>query len=216
MAKRMKHDWTICGDEIVTLYTSGLSVRDIIPIIATKHGITYPSGTLTNFLGHRNVLRSKSDAHKLAIARSVRLCELCGEKHVPRNYNQRWCDECTGGGKHTKRVRIHGLPAKLYDKMFEDQEHRCAICRREFESCLNGKNKKTLFVDHDHTTGQVRGLLCPRCNNGMSYIDSVDWYCQALTYSEAAKTNTKPIYVKPPRMRRYVRNVAHDIKRSAI
>lgn len=212
MANRSKNDWSVCGDKIVAMYVSGLSVRDIIPLIAASDGITYPSGTLTNFLGRKGVLRSKVEAHKLAVSRMVRTCELCAKEHTPHNYNQRWCDECTGGGKHTRRVRIHGLPAKLYEQMFEAQEHRCAICRREFESCLNEKHKKTLFVDHDHVTGQVRGLLCPRCNNGMSYVDSIDWHRQALEYSATAKANSNPIYVKPPRMRRYVRNVAHDIR----
>jgi hypothetical protein len=49
----------------------------------------------------------------------------------------------------------------------------------------------------------------------MSYVDSIDWHRQALEYTEKARMSSNPVYVKPPRMRRYVRNVAHDIKRDA-
>ena len=41
-----------------------------------------------------------------------------------------------------------------YDKLLEEQSGCCAICE---------KNEK-LHVDHDHNTGEVRGLLCGSCN----------------------------------------------------
>jgi Zn finger protein HypA/HybF involved in hydrogenase expression len=208
---RKKHDWSEYGDEIIELYRSGLSVRDLIPVIAEKYGKTYASGTLTNFIGSRGALRSKVDARRLAISKARRLCELCGKTHAPRNWNQRWCDACTGFNKHKKRVRNHGLPATLFEKMFEEQNHKCKICDREFETCLNTREKKTLFVDHDHVTNQVRGLLCPRCNSGMSYIDNESWLARALQYIEDVRSQDEKICIKPPRMRRYVRNNPVDI-----
>lgn len=206
MARKNAIDWSIHGDEIVELYQSGLSVREIIPLVREKHGIEYPSGTLTNFLGRRGVLRTKAEAHRLAVSKQVRLCELCGKEHTPRNYNQRWCDECTGGGKYTKRVRIHGLPAAVYESLLAQQQHRCGICGKEFESCLNTKRKKTLYVDHDHETGQVRGLLCPRCNSALSYVEDSAWLSKAQRYLALAALEPNKVRVKPPRMRRYVRN----------
>lgn len=45
-----------------------------------------------------------------------------------------------------------------FDAMVEEQEGRCKIC---------GDAHKKLNVDHDHKTGEVRGLLCPRCNSAL-------------------------------------------------
>ncbi len=51
-----------------------------------------------------------------------------------------------------------GLTWDEYDMLLACQDHRCAIC--------GGKPRKhALSVDHDHNTGEVRGLLCSRCNH---------------------------------------------------
>lgn len=46
--------------------------------------------------------------------------------------------------------------------MLAKQDNKCAICKRVFEGIP--------FVDHDHETGQVRGLLCPVCNQFLGLI----------------------------------------------
>ena len=50
--------------------------------------------------------------------------------------------------------RAYGMTDAEFGAMYRNQRGRCAICHE------NGR----LVVDHDHTTGQVRGLLCNRCN----------------------------------------------------
>lgn len=77
-----------------------------------------------------------------------------------------------------KDARIHslktlyGLSQEEYVDMFEAQQGRCAICRRP-ESCANNQRtaKRLLCVDHDHTTGKVRGLLCMKCNHGLDHAN---------------------------------------------
>ena len=56
-----------------------------------------------------------------------------------------------------------------FHRLLEYQEGRCWTCRDE----ISGSD---LCVDHDHTTGLVRGLLCQRCNlaEGHGYLD-FDW-----------------------------------------
>lgn len=51
----------------------------------------------------------------------------------------------------------YGLTLKDYDKMLRQQKGKCLICDRE-------PLKTRLCIDHDHTSGKVRGLLCHPCN----------------------------------------------------
>lgn len=55
--------------------------------------------------------------------------------------------------------RNYDILEKDYNKMFWEQDGRCAICRKH-----QTELKKTLSVDHNHITGKVRGLLCHNCN----------------------------------------------------
>lgn len=60
--------------------------------------------------------------------------------------------------------RSFGLTLDEYDALVADQDGRCAICRDE------PKAGQFLHVDHDHGTGEVRGLLCVRCNNALGQL----------------------------------------------
>jgi hypothetical protein len=57
--------------------------------------------------------------------------------------------------------RNYGVTPQQYRKMLSDQEGVCAIC---FQTNPGGDR---LAVDHDHATGEVRGLLCHNCNIGL-------------------------------------------------
>lgn len=81
--------------------------------------------------------------------------------------------------------RTYGLTAAEYDRLYEHQGRRCAICRR-----ATGATKR-LAVDHDHTCcpgptscGRcVRGLLCGPCNDELAHArDSVDHFHRAIRY----------------------------------
>ena len=61
--------------------------------------------------------------------------------------------------------RNYGISLADYDEMLEAQDNGCAICGKMPE-----ENGQRLSVDHDHETGQVRGLLCRHCNSGLGYF----------------------------------------------
>ena len=50
--------------------------------------------------------------------------------------------------------------------MLENQNYKCKICLAD-----NKKYKRQLAVDHCHTTGKIRGLLCTPCNISLGYIN---------------------------------------------
>jgi hypothetical protein len=71
------------------------------------------------------------------------------------------------------RLRYHlqhtyGISLDKYNRLCEKQHNRCAICFRAHPG------HKRLCVDHSHTTGKVRGLLCHNCNLMLGvYNDSI-------------------------------------------
>lgn len=58
-------------------------------------------------------------------------------------------------------LKGYGLTPAAYDALFVAQGGLCAICR---SADTGHKRAKRMFVDHCHTTGVVRGLLCNYCN----------------------------------------------------
>jgi len=74
----------------------------------------------------------------------------------------------------------YGLSIDNYNKMFEQQEGRCGICKRHQTELI-----KKLVVDHCHDTGKVRGLLCDKCNRGVGFLgDNLEGIKSAVNYLE--------------------------------
>jgi len=68
----------------------------------------------------------------------------------------------------------YNLTPEEYTKMLESQGFKCPICE---------KSLIKPFVDHDHKTGKVRGLLCVTCNAGLGKLgDSITGLEKALAY----------------------------------
>lgn len=74
----------------------------------------------------------------------------------------------------------YGLAWEEYSAILEKQGGICAICG----GSANGKSEE-FCVDHDHETGQIRGLLCNKCNVGLAnFRDRSDLLCKAADYLE--------------------------------
>ena len=61
--------------------------------------------------------------------------------------------------------RNYNLSLEEYRDLFIVQNNACAICERTTNS-----DGRSLAVDHDHETGEVRGILCISCNRGLGYF----------------------------------------------
>ena len=91
------------------------------------------------------------------------------EKH--REKSRRWYAANPG----QNRVWKYGLSKSRYDAMVAFQHGLCAICHQAPE--------RGLYVDHDHTTGHIRGLLCLKCNSAIGLLgDSIEMVEDALEY----------------------------------
>jgi len=119
---------------------------------------------------------------------TTKICTKCGKEKVlgefyrePSHKNglQPWCKICmnratkkrynTPEGKKIVWERdlknLYGITFDEYNAIFEKQNGGCKICGKKL---LNGRQ---LDTDHDHKTGEVRGLLCSKCNRGLGCFE---------------------------------------------
>ena len=79
-------------------------------------------------------------------------CRGCNNKHRKLNYSFH--------KKRNEKLKAnYGLTLEEFDQILISQNNKCAICKSD-----NPGGRGTFHVDHNHTTGQVRGLLCHWCN----------------------------------------------------
>lgn len=90
--------------------------------------------------------------------------------------------------KHPKRhrkirlMRAYGISIEQFEHMRKKQGYMCAICAKEENKC----RYKTLCVDHCHTTGKVRALLCDKCNVGLGHFgESIERLSVAASYLQS-------------------------------
>ena len=89
------------------------------------------------------------------------ICLGCGEIFTGRKRDAKYChNRCRPKSRSNHLKRKFNLSVVDYERMFAEQDGRCAICSKP-QSAL----KKRLGVDHNHETGQIRGLLCGICNS---------------------------------------------------
>jgi hypothetical protein len=110
--------------------------------------------------------------------------------------NSYLCKECVAKSVRTTRnkekqreydlTRQYGISQSDYLLLLQKQNNCCDICGIHVE-----KYGKKFAVDHDHTTGAVRGLLCSNCNVGIGNLkDSINIIRKALIYMEKHKHET--------------------------
>ena len=121
----------------------------------------------------------------------MRICNICGEGkplteyykvNKNRNHYHGKCKKCyikkeqerydPDKNRNNQLKRLYGISLNEYNQILEEQGGLCKICGTD-----NPKGRKTgrgnvtsLYVDHCHNTGKVRGLLCNTCNRAMGYI----------------------------------------------
>jgi hypothetical protein len=82
----------------------------------------------------------------------------------------------------------YGITVEQYDALLADQGGCCACC-----GAVANRNGKRLFVDHDHVTGMVRGVICHKCNAGIGALgDNIAGVRRALSYLERAQGQALP------------------------
>lgn len=117
-------------------------------------------------------------------------CKQCGKVFIPNAPSELSCSEECRIYLETESYykRVYGLTIEEYLNMAEQQGFVCRICGKEnfpMKECSSG----ALVVDHDHLTGEIRGLLCHNCNRALGlFHDSKENLSNAISYLERVTT----------------------------
>lgn len=114
----------------------------------------------------------------------TKICWKCG-KSKPltefyfRKDSNTYRNECKECLKEHNRYRHTGWTSEQYQAMFKKQDGKCAICRQPLAS----KRYGVLACDHNHLTGQHRGLLCTNCNTALGLLkEDISIFKRAIAY----------------------------------
>ncbi len=99
-------------------------------------------------------------------------------------------------------MRKYGITIEQYDELLASQGGCCAICGREPRPDIS------LHLDHDHESGQLRGILCFRCNNALGdFDDDLTLLRGAIRYLESFQPVADEVA--------FIRERARRLKRTA-
>lgn len=92
-----------------------------------------------------------------------------------RKFAQAICIKCTN---EKDMLRNRGITLKQYDKLLEKQNNKCKICGTKIPG---GRGR--FHIDHNHSTGKIRGLLCMNCNRMLGHAkDNIEVLAKAIIY----------------------------------
>ena len=99
-------------------------------------------------------------------------CKECTKVRVKNNH-------CPTRARSNELRRKYGITLEDYNRMLEDQGGTCMTCPSTPESQRHGR----LHVDHNHDTGEVRGLLCHNCNTALGLLnEDISTLSALITY----------------------------------
>jgi hypothetical protein len=118
----------------------------------------------------------------------LKVCKTCGKMKDKKEFHRKSrgkdttttnCKDCRSDYEFVRGLRRnYGISPEIYQELLSNQNDSCACCG-EHKSAF----KRRLHVDHDHTTGQVRALLCTRCNPLVGFAkENIERLEMARTY----------------------------------
>lgn len=158
-------------DEITALYENGCGAREIIEKLnlpVSAHTLRY---CMRNYWG----VKMRSGGH----AAKIFECPGCGSDFTKNASKARLCQECAPTRAWDLRFVKYGITKPQFDELYEKQSGLCDLCELPLPD-----DPFKVCVDHCHKQGHTRGLLCPRCNIGLGYIENDKFVGAAVKYIE--------------------------------
>jgi hypothetical protein len=116
-----------------------------------------------------------------SVRKGCKRCSECFRKFNKGKNHHSWKGGLTNNKKYKREKQYerllknrYNLTIKEYNRLTKKQQGKCKICKT---SC------KRLFVDHNHKTGVVRGLICLKCNSAIGFLrDDIDIAQKIIKY----------------------------------
>lgn len=124
---------------------------------------------------------------------NMKKCRVYYRKNKERELMKRKIYAQQNKVKISKRNRLnhlkkYGITEDEYNQLYQKQNECCAICGKH-----QSKLKRKLNIDHDHSTGEIRGLLCPKCNTALPLIENKKWIEKTYEYLSLNNKQTQRI-----------------------
>ena len=130
----------------------------------------------------KRAFTKNTNPNRNLIVNDEKFCTRCesfkplSEYHYYKNKPRSKCKECFNSDNNS-RFRRYNMNIDFFNEMLIYQDNKCSICKNNF------KTNKHAFIDHDHITGNVRELLCPKCNALLgSCNDNIKILISAVSY----------------------------------
>lgn len=118
-------------------------------------------------------IKSRQELYPDTAAGVSAQCKVCTRAH-----RARYVKANPNAIKNAELKMHYNISLDEYLRMFNMQDGRCAICNIPQDQLI-----KTLAVDHNHNTGQIRALLCSACNVGLGmFKDQTLLLKKAISY----------------------------------
>lgn len=113
-------------------------------------------------------------------------CKVCENVEAKERYHKKYrLNPDTKKRNYINRLlREYGLTEDSYKELWEANKGKCTICSTDLINVLyeNSVGVRAV-VDHCHSSGKVRGLLCHKCNGGLGqFNDDLELIEKALYY----------------------------------
>ena len=125
----------------------------------------------------------------------TRVCVKCGRSHPEVMFQgyRKQCNSCAyyryaADHRNHNLKKNYGITSDQYDKLLEKQNFGCSVCETKSPG---GKSGKFFHVDHDHETGEVRGLLCSGCNLALGPRRNPEPHRPAIVTSQGVPPDTR-------------------------
>ena len=132
--------------------------------------------------------RSEFSAHAVAQNGVQSQCKKCAAEIARNKRNSAPKEKTAIINRRSKLKRNYGISLEDYDQLLKKQNGGCAICGTTNPVGRSGQFGPVFHVDHCHTNGHIRGLLCHHCNVALgAFKDDPKLLMKAMQYLERNK-----------------------------